>query len=489
MALLETRELTKSYDAVAALQAVSLSVESGTVLGLIGENGAGKSTFAKCVTGLIRPTSGEILLEGRPVHGATPAIAGIPQEFNLVEDLTVAENIFLGREPSRFGLLDRKTMCEESRRQLARLQADIDPDAPVSTLSPSGKQMVEIAKAFSCDCRVLLMDEPTTILNPEETKRLFAIMREFRDRGNAIIYISHKLAEVKEICDRIAVFRDGVLVSVDDSEALEPAEMARRMVGRELTRMFPPPSAAVPGEVELEVEHLAALPAVRDVSFTLRRGELLGVAGLAGAGRTELAEAIAGLRKIDSGTVRLAGREVRFRTPAQAVAAGISYLSEDRQGTGILPDFSIEANITLVSLAHYCRGGIFDRSAAEEAARNYVARFRIKPRDISAPLRALSGGNQQKVAVARGLDIGPTVFMFDEPTRGVDVAARCEIYEFIRELADSGVACLLISSDMEELLGMCRKIMVMREGQVAGFVEGDLLTEAELMYLAIGVKE
>ena len=489
MALLETRELTKSYDAVAALQAVSLSVESGTVLGLIGENGAGKSTFAKCVTGLIRPTSGEILLEGRPVHGATPAIAGIPQEFNLVEDLTVAENIFLGREPSRFGLLDRKTMCEESRRQLARLQADIDPDAPVSTLSPSGKQMVEIAKAFSCDCRVLLMDEPTTILNPEETKRLFAIMREFRDRGNAIIYISHKLAEVKEICDRIAVFRDGVLVSVDDSEALEPAEMARRMVGRELTRMFPPPSAAVPGEVELEVEHLAALPAVRDVSFTLRRGELLGVAGLAGAGRTELAEAIAGLRKIDSGTVRLAGREVRFRTPAQAVAAGISYLSEDRQGTGILPDFSIEANITLVSLARYCRGGIFDRSAAEEAARNYVARFRIKPRDISAPLRALSGGNQQKVAVARGLDIGPTVFMFDEPTRGVDVASRCEIYEFIRELADSGVACLLISSDMEELLGMCRKIMVMREGQVAGFVEGDLLTEAELMYLAIGVKE
>ena len=489
MALLETRELTKSYDAVAALQAVSLSVESGTVLGLIGENGAGKSTFAKCVTGLIRPTSGEILLEGRPVHGATPAIAGIPQEFNLVEDLTVAENIFLGREPSRFGLLDRKTMCEESRRQLARLQADIDPDAPVSTLSPSGKQMVEIAKAFSCDCRVLLMDEPTTILNPEETKRLFAIMREFRDRGNAIIYISHKLAEVKEICDRIAVFRDGVLVSVDDSEALEPAEMARRMVGRELTRMFPPPSAAVPGEVELEVEHLAALPAVRDVSFTLRRGELLGVAGLAGAGRTELAEAIAGLRKIDSGTVRLAGREVRFRTPAQAVAAGISYLSEDRQGTGILPDFSIEANITLVSLARYCRGGIFDRSAAEEAARNYVARFRIKPRDISAPLRALSGGNQQKVAVARGLDIGPTVFMFDEPTRGVDVAARGEIYEFIRELADSGVACLLISSDMEELLGMCRKIMVMREGQVAGFVEGDLLTEAELMYLAIGVKE
>lgn len=489
MALLETRELTKSYDAVAALQAVSLSVESGTVLGLIGENGAGKSTFAKCVTGLIRPTSGEILLEGRPVHGATPAIAGIPQEFNLVEDLTVAENIFLGREPSRFGLLDRKTMCEESRRQLARLQADIDPDAPVSTLSPSGKQMVEIAKAFSCDCRVLLMDEPTTILNPEETKRLFAIMREFRDRGNAIIYISHKLAEVKEICDRIAVFRDGVLVSVDDSEALEPAEMARRMVGRELTRMFPPPSAAVPGEVELEVEHLAALPAVRDVSFTLRRGELLGVAGLAGAGRTELAEAIAGLRKIDSGTVRLAGREVRFRTPAQAVAAGISYLSEDRQGTGILPDFSIEANITLVSLARYCRGGIFDRSAAEEAARNYVARFRIKPRDISAPLRALSGGNQQKVAVARGLDIGPTVFMFDEPTRGVDVAARCEIYEFIRELVDSGVACLLISSDMEELLGMCRKIMVMREGQVAGFVEGDLLTEAELMYLAIGVKE
>ncbi len=488
MALLETRELSKSYDAVRALQSVSLSVESGSILGLIGENGAGKSTFAQCITGLIRPSSGQILLDGTPITGTTPEISGIPQEFNLVEDLTVAENIFLGREPVRFGLLDWNRMRLESRNWLTKLEADIDPDAMVASLSPASKQMVEVAKAFSHNCRILLMDEPTTILNHNETQRLFGIMREFRDQGNAIIYISHKLAEVKEICDRIAVLRDGVLVSIADSNQLDPEEMARRMVGRELTRMFPQPSNTALGETVLEVEHLVSKPAVQDISFELHRGELLGVAGLAGAGRTELAEAIAGLRKIDSGIIRLAGCERKFHTPVQAVSAGISYLPEDRQGTGILPDFSIEANITLVSLSRYCQGGVFHRKVARQVAGRYVKRFQIKPPDVSAPLSSLSGGNQQKVSIARGLDTNPTIFIFDEPTRGVDVGARREIYDFIRELADSGVACLMISSDMEELLGMCKKIMVVRDGCVAGFAEGNQLTETRLMYLAIGVK-
>lgn len=486
--LLEIRALTKTYDAVTALRAVSLSLPAGCILGVIGENGAGKSTFAKCVTGLVRPTGGEILLDGRPVRGMTPAISGIPQEFDLVEHLSVAENIFLGREPGRWLLLDRRKMNEASSRQLAKLRAEVSPEALIAALSPSQKQMVAIAKAFAGNCRVLVMDEPTTILNPEETARLFAVMREFRAAGNAIVYISHKLAEVREICDRIAVFRDGELISVDAAAELEPAEMARRMVGRELTRLFPEPLNRAPGEMVLEVENLVAAPQVKGVSFGLRRGELLGVAGLAGAGRTELAEALAGLRRIDGGGIKIAGHPVRFRSAAQAVAAGVSYLSEDRQGSGILPDFSIEENITLVSLAKYCRCGFYSRRRGAAGARNYVKRFRIKPSDVAMPLRALSGGNQQKVAVARGLDTAPSVFIFDEPTRGVDVGARREIYDFIRDLAAGGVGCLLISSDMEELLGMCRKIMVMREGKVAGFVSGERLTEAELMYLAIGVK-
>lgn len=487
--LLQTQKLTKYYDAVKALRGVSLSLESGEILGLIGENGAGKSTFAKCLTGLTRPTSGTILMDGAPIHPPVTAIAGIPQEFDLVADLTVAENIFLGREPAHFGFLDRKTMRKESSRLLEKLGVEIDPDCGLGTLSPGRRQMIAIAKALSCNCRILLMDEPTTILNPAETGRLFTVMREFQARGNSIIYISHKLPEVKEICNRIAVFRDGELVAEGASDEFTPRQMAEKMVGRELTRLFPPRPTTEPGEVILETRALCAPPLVRGVNLTLRRGELLGVAGLDGAGRTETAEAIAGLRRITSGELLLHGQPIRFRTPAQAIAAGISYLPEDRQRTGILPDFSIEANVTLTSLAHYCRGGFFSKNATRAAARRYIEKFHIKPSDPDAPLRALSGGNQQKVAVGRGLDSAPEIFIFDEPTRGVDVAARCEIYEFLRELADSGVACLLISSDMEELLGMCREVVVFRAGQVAGRLSGDQLNEKNLMYLAIGVDQ
>ncbi|MBS1372200.1 MAG: sugar ABC transporter ATP-binding protein [Lentisphaeria bacterium] len=479
--MLRVENLTKCYDAEKALDHVSLTLGAGCILGLIGENGAGKSTFTKCLTGVVKPTSGTIEIE------PGVSIGWIPQEFNLVADLTVAENIFLGREKSRFGLLGRAAMRKEAERRFRRLHAEIDPDTLVSELSPAGKQMVEFAKALDESYRLLLMDEPTTILNAEETQRLFAIMREFKAAGGSIIYISHKLAEVREICDEIAVLRDGKLVSVSPASELDPAEMARRMVGRELSRMFPEPPANPPGEPVLEVEHLASGGAVRDVSFTLRRGEILGVAGLAGAGRTEMAEALMALRRVDGGTVRVNGEAVKFRRPSEAVAAGLSYLPEDRQGSGILPGFSIGENITLVSLARYCRG-LLRPTAVREAAEKYVKEFRIRPDRPEALLCELSGGNQQKVAMAKGLDTRPHIFIFDEPTRGVDIAARRDIYEFIRNLADTGVACMLISSDMEEILGMCRTVMVMREGRVAGFRSGEKLTQEELMYLAIGVE-
>ena len=479
--MLRVENLTKCYDAEKALDGVSLTLEAGRILGLIGENGAGKSTFTKCLTGVVKPTSGRIELE------PGVSVGWIPQEFNLVEHLTVTENIFLGRERSRFGLLDRAAMRREAARRLARLHADIDPDTPVAELPPSGKQMVEFAKALDESYRLLLMDEPTTILNAEETQRLFAIMREFKASGGSIIYISHKLAEVKEICDEIAVLRDGTLVSVSPASELDPPEMARRMVGRELSRMFPDPPSNPPGTPALEVEHLSSGRAVRDVSFVLRHGEILGVTGLAGAGRTEMAEALMALRRIDGGTVKVNGRAVRFRRPAEAVAAGLSYLPEDRQGSGILPGFTIGENITLVSLARYCRG-LLRPAEIRRAAEAYVKEFRIKPARPDALLCELSGGNQQKVAMAKGLDTRPEIFIFDEPTRGVDIAARRDIYEFIRNLANGGVACLLISSDMEEILGMCGRVMVMRAGAVAGFRSGEELTQEELMYLAIGVE-
>ena len=483
MPVLCVENLTKCYDAEKALDGVSLTLGAGRILGLIGENGAGKSTLTKCLTGAVKPTSGRIVLE------PGVSIGWIPQEFNLVEHLTAAENIFLGREKSRFGFLDRRAMRAEAKKRFARLRADIDPDRPVAELSPAEKQMVEFAKALDESYRLLLMDEPTTILNSEETARLFGIMREFKAAGGSILYISHKLAEVREICDEVAVLRDGKLVGTAPAAELDPAEMARRMVGRELFRMFPAPLENPPGEAVLEVEHLASGNAVRDVTFTLRRGEILGLAGLAGAGRTETAEALMGLRRIDGGTVKLNGEVVRFRRPSEAVAAGLSYLPEDRQGSGILPGFSIGENITLVSLARYCRGGFVKRGEIRRAAEKYVREFCIKPARPEALLSELSGGNQQKVAMAKGLDTHPRIFMFDEPTRGVDVGARREIYEFIRELAASGVACLLISSDMEELLGMCKTVMVMRGGKVAGSRTGAQLTQEELMYLAIGVEK
>lgn len=479
--MLRVENLTKRYGAETALDHVSLSLDAGRILGLVGENGAGKSTFTKCLAGVERPTSGRISIE------PGVSIGWIPQEFNLVDDLTAAENIFLGREKSFWGFLDRAAMRREAERRFARLKVGIDPDAPVSELSPSSRQMVEFAKALDGNHRLLLMDEPTTILNEEETRHLFAIMREFRAAGGAILYISHKLAEVREICDEIAILRDGVLVSVSPAAELDPAEMARRMVGRELSRLFPELSANPPGEPVLEVEHLSSGRAVRDVSFTLRAGEILGVAGLAGAGRTETAEAIMALRRVDGGTIRVNGKSVKFRRPSDAVAAGLSYLPEDRQTSGILPDFSVGGNITLVSLARYCRGGVLRSAAIREAAERYGRKFRIKPNRPEARLGELSGGNQQKVAIAKGLDTRPRVFIFDEPTRGVDIAARRDIYEFIRECADNGVACLLISSDLEEILGMCRTVMVMREGRVAGFRSGGKLTREEVMYLAVGV--
>ena len=479
--ILEIKDLTKSFGAVSVLTGVSFSLNGGTILGLAGENGAGKSTLARCIRGDHKATSGTVKVNG--------SCYVIPQEFTLIPELKVYENIFLGRERTKSGILLKKSMRETAAELLKRVDCNVSPDAITETLGVAEKQKIEIAKAFLFECNLLIMDEPTTVLNRQETETLFRIMREFRKNGGAIIYVSHKLEEVREICDRIAILRDGVLVDDQPADQLTAEDIAKRMVGRNFSRVFPPKKTLPPDAEEvLRTEHLAAGKMVRDVSFTLHRGEILGFAGLAGAGRTEMAEAICALRKRTGGKVYLHGKEVAFSSPRQAKAAGLSYLPEDRQRTAVLPRFSLTDNIVLGSLYKYLRYGLLKKDLCREAAETYIERFRIRTESPETELRNLSGGNQQKAVIAKGLDSAPEIFIFDEPTRGVDVGARGEIYEFIHSLAAEGVSCILISSDLEEVIGNCSRVVVMREGEVRGELTGDAVTEEEIMYLATGVK-
>jgi ribose transport system ATP-binding protein len=475
------------------LDGISVEIRKGEILGIIGENGAGKSTFIKILSGIHAPSSGRIVFDGKQVELKDAAAAKrigvslIPQEFNLVETLKVYENIFLGDElRGRSGLLDRKAMIARTRELMAELDADADPLASIGSLSVAQKQMVEIAKAIKAECRLLIMDEPTTVLTGREIEVLFGLMRRLKEKGVTIIYISHKLKEVKAICDRVMVLRDGAFICLEEASGLGTDEMARRMVGRELNQIFPEKSLAG-GSMALEVEGLSVPGILSDVGFALRAGEILGFAGLIGAGRTELAEAIMGLRKISAGRIRIEGRELRIRNPGEAVRAGLAYLSEDRQGSGILTSFAMHANVTLVSLASYARP-LIARSRELEKTRFYVDRFEIRAPSLDARLENLSGGNQQKVSLAKSLDTEPRILIVDEPTRGVDVKAKRDIYAFVRELADSGIAVMFISSELEEIIGMCGRVIVMREGRAVGELTGDGINEEEIMYYATGIK-
>ncbi|MBR4663020.1 MAG: sugar ABC transporter ATP-binding protein [Lentisphaeria bacterium] len=492
--LLEISELTKSYSGVTVLDHVSFSTYSGLVLGLIGENGAGKSTLIKCIGGVISPDSGSIRFEGRDYQPSIPnalknGIITIPQEFNLAGTLSVRENIFLGRELKKCGFLDHAAMRRTAAELMEKLHCPLPPDQPVSELSIAQKQLVEIARALNCECRLLIMDEPTTVLNPPEAENLFRIMRSMRDQGIGLIYVSHKLREVKQVCDQVLILRDGQFVSRTMISKITVKEMANRMVGRELSTIFPlkiyPPADA---PAVLQVSSLSQAGRLHDISFFLRKGEIMGFAGLGGAGRTELAETLYGIRRKSTGTIRIDGREIDPASPVDAVRAGIAYLSEDRQNAGTIQSFGLTENITLISLRKYCRGSFIRKEAETGAAAGYRERFRIKAASLHAPIRELSGGNQQKGAIAKSLDAQPRIFIFDEPTRGIDIQSRGEIYQFIHQLAEEGMACLVISSDLEEIIGLCSQVAVMREGSIAGFLEDPHITENEIMYHAAGVK-
>ena len=478
--VLNVTDLECAYGSVKVLSGISFQLKSGSILGIAGENGAGKSTLVKTICGLLKPVRGR-------VDRAVPA-AAIHQEFNLAPHLTVAENIFLGMELQRTGILKLAAMQSASRELFDSLEVKIAPDALISSLTVAEKQMVEIAKAVATQAGVIIMDEPTTVLNKGETEKLFKLVRSLSAQGTGIIYISHKLDEVLELCDQVLILRDGEMAGLHISSELTPRTLAEKMVGRELNGIFPPKLPEAAGCIKLELENVCAKE-VDNISFTLRSGEILGVAGLNGSGRSELAETIFGLRPLTSGTIRINGQKVTISSVRDALKNKMAFLTEDRQGSGLLLEFPIDMNMTLASLPQYSTKGLLNFKAIRQKAIEYVKEFSLKCNSPAQTVKNLSGGNQQKTAIAKCLDTAPEIFIFDEPTRGVDVGARREIYDFVHSLAEKGCACLLISSDLEELLGLCRKIMVIRNGTLAGFVSGEELTEQHIIRKATGVEK
>ena len=480
--ILEINSVWKSFGAEPVLKGISLTLGAGSILGLSGGNGAGKSTLANCIAGRLNLDAGSI--------GVAGSVAMVPQEFKLVPELRVFENMFLGREvrAGRF-FSDKKTMRLRAAEALERIGAGVSPDAFVSELGVALKQKVEIAKALLLSPSLLIMDEPTAVLNAAEADVLFGILRAFQNDGGSVLFVSHRLRELCELCGEVAVMRDGELVFRESSAGLSPDTIAEQMAGAPLRKTVARTTAS-PLPILLEVSALSSGSEVREATFELREGEVLGLAGLAGAGRTELAEALCGLRHADDGEVNISGEPVHISSMHDAMRHGLAYLSEDRQGSALLTAWNVANNATLSSLPlHASKAGFVRRAECRDKAREYIEAFRIKTAGVDAPVASLSGGNQQKVAIAKGLDTNPKIFIFDEPTRGVDVAARAEIYGFIHSLAARGTACLLISSDFEEITANCARTLVMRAGAIVGELSGEDVTERNMMLLASGARE
>jgi rhamnose transport system ATP-binding protein len=493
MSLVRLRGVSKAFGGVHALKDVSFDLEAAEIHALVGENGAGKSTLVRILTGAHAPDAGTIEIAGQPVERADPVtmrargVAPIYQQPALFPHLTVAENLAVGHEPARaWRRIDWRVRRDRARAMLSRVGADIDVDAPADTLRMAEQQLVEIARALGAEARIILMDEPTAALTDREADRLFALTRDLRARGIGIVYISHRLDEVAALADRVSVLRDGELVATRPVAETGRGELIRLMVGRDLQTIFPKRTVPL-GDVALEADRLGCRAVgIRDVTLQVRAGEILGLAGLVGAGRTELARVLFGIDPPDQGTIRLGGTAVRIWSPAHATRLGLAYLPEDRRRHGVIPEMSIAANTTLANLRAIANGVFLDRRREADVATTYVKRLAIKTRSIEAPVSELSGGNQQKVALARWLATGPRVLILDEPTQGVDVGAKVEIHRQIVDLAAEGLAILLISSELPEVLGMSDRIAVMRAGTIVGTVERSDATQEAIMALALG---
>ncbi|MBW0447577.1 sugar ABC transporter ATP-binding protein [bacterium M00.F.Ca.ET.228.01.1.1] len=491
--LISVSKLSKSFPGVRALHNVQFELMAGEVHALMGENGAGKSTLMKILAGVYSRDSGDILLNGKPVHFSSPrdaqavGVGIIHQELQLMNHLTVAQNIFIGREPrGRLGVfLDEDRLNAQARDILSRMQVKLDPRAMVGDLTVASQQMVEIAKALSFDSRVLIMDEPTSALNDAEIAELFRIIRELKARGVGIVYISHKMDELKQIADRVTVLRDGEYVATVDAANTTVQAIIGMMVGRTLSDAAPAVHAAAQGETALEVRNLNAGPLVRDVSFAVRQGEILGFAGLMGAGRTEVARAVFGADPVESGEIFVKGARASIRHPRDAVAHGIGYLSEDRKRFGLATSMDVESNIVMSNLRHFLSCSFFLRRARmRRRANHFINLLAIRTPSAAQEVRLLSGGNQQKIVIAKWLERNCDVLFFDEPTRGIDVGAKSEIYKLLRALADEGKAIVMISSELPEILRMSNRIVVMCEGRITGELSAAEATQERIMHLA-----
>ena len=498
MPFLELLDIGKRYPGVVALDRVTLSVSPGEVIGLIGENGAGKSTLMKILGGVAAPSAGAIRVDGverKPFAVADAIEAGIAfvhQELNLFDNLDAAGNVFIGREPLSGGflrLIDRKRLHAAVQPLLDRLGVDFAPDTPVAEMSLAQQQMLEIVKALSLNARLVIMDEPTSSLTLAETERLMRVIAGLKAEGVSVIFISHRLNEVQTCADRVVVLRDGHMVGGLERDQITHEAMIRLMIGRDLKALYIPPAPDRKPGATLEIEGLRTTTYPDNaVSLSVRGGEILGLAGLVGSGRTEVARAVFGIDRLMGGALKLNGQSIRIRGPREAIDQGVYLVPEDRKRAGLLLDDSIAGNISLPDLRAYAPRLLVRKDAERENAERQKSRLNIRAPSVASIVGALSGGNQQKVVLAKWLSMHPKVIIFDEPTRGIDVGAKHEIYEIMRKLADAGVAVLMISSDMEEVIGVSDRIAVMHEGAIAGFLDRPDFSEHNVMRLAVGAR-
>ena len=488
--ILELTEISKSFSGVEVLHGVSFALRPGEVHALLGENGAGKSTLVKVITGVYQPNSGAVFLNGKQVHFADTnesrqaGIAAIYQELSLFPDLDVAENLFVGRQPTgRGGRIDWRRLYKEADQLLASLGVHLDLKKKARSLSIAQQQMVEIARAFSIEARILIMDEPTSSLTLNEVADLFRLVRRLREDGTAIIFISHRLEELFEIADRVTVLRDGTYVATRQMQEVTRDDLIRLMVGRTISNLFPKQEVEA-GKVMLKVDHLTRLGAFEDVSFELRGGEILGLAGLIGAGRTDVARAIFGVEPPTSGKIEIEGQEIEIRSPQQAINLGLAYVPEDRQTHGLIPPMNIIANLSLPTLGEFVRGGWLQAKAEQSATYAIARQMEVRANNIWQKARELSGGNQQKIVLGKWLATKPRILILDEPTRGIDVGTKAAVHELMSQLASEGIAILMISSELPEVLGMSDRVLVMREGQVTATLSRAEATQEKILHYA-----
>ena len=491
--MIEMTGITKAFSGNVVLRDVEFSLADGEIHALMGENGAGKSTMMKILTGIYKRDAGEVKVDGVPVNFQSPkeaenlGIAVIHQELNILPHLSVAENLFLGKEKTigRTGILKTRQMNKEASDILAKLGLHIDVRQPAGTLSVGKQQIIEIAKAINSNAKYIVMDEPTAALTDREIETLFVTIRELKAKGISFVYISHRMEEIFAICDRITILRDGEYVGVREIAKTTFDEIVQMMVGRELGERFPSRKCAI-GEVQLEVKNLSNKGTFEDINFSVRKGEVLAVAGLMGAGRTEVAQTIFGYRPKSSGEVLINGEKVSITNPIQAMKHGIAFVTEDRKTEGLVLDFSIKDNMMLTSLQNISKAGVIQKKKEDEETAKYIEQLKVRCAGAEQSVGSLSGGNQQKVVIAKWLSTSPDVLILDEPTRGVDIGAKKEIYTIINQLAEQGVAILMISSELPEVIGMADRVLVMHEGKQTAILSKGQLTQETIMHYATG---